>query len=43
MMMMIKPDNILFWAAQNWCINADDFVKLRICDALFGRKICQQL
>tara|TARA_B110001452_G_scaffold64484_3_gene51211 strand:- start:5702 stop:6016 length:315 start_codon:yes stop_codon:yes gene_type:complete len=41
-MMMIEPDNILFWTAQNCCINADDFVKLRICDALFGRKICQQ-
>jgi hypothetical protein len=41
-MMMIDPDNILFWTAQNCCINADDFVKMRSCDALFGRKICQQ-
>jgi hypothetical protein len=41
-MMMIEPDNILFWTAQNCCINADDFVKMRSCDALFWRKICQQ-
>jgi len=40
---LIGSDNILFWTAQNCCINADDFVKLHRCDALFGRKICQQL
>jgi hypothetical protein len=39
---LIDLDIILFWTAQNCCINADDFVKLHRCDALFGRKICQQ-
>jgi hypothetical protein len=42
MMLLIDPNNILFWTAQNCCINADDFVELHRCDALFGRKICQQ-
>jgi hypothetical protein len=42
MMLLIDPDNILFWTAQNCCINADNFVKLQRRDALFGRKICQQ-
>jgi hypothetical protein len=42
MMPLIDPDNILFWTAQNCCINADDFVKLHRCNALCGRKICQQ-
>ena len=33
-MPLIDPDNILFWTAQNCCINADDFVKLHRCNAL---------
>jgi hypothetical protein len=41
-MLMIDRINILFWTAQNCCINAGDFVKLLSCDELFGRKICQQ-
>jgi len=38
MMLLIDPDNILFWTAQNCCINADDFVKLRAAMRCLGEK-----